>query len=36
MGYRKSHVFMGGELRLDEYGNSFSDAERISNIMNII
>jgi copper homeostasis protein len=33
MSYRKNHLFMGGELRLDEYGNSFSDAGKISNIM---
>lgn len=34
MTFRKNHVFMGGELRLDEYGNSFSNADRINGIIN--
>lgn len=33
MNFRKSHVFMGGELRLDEYENSFADAGKISNFI---
>lgn len=34
MKYKKSHVFMGGEVRLEEYTNSFTDASKINNIIN--
>jgi len=34
MVYRKNHVFMGGELRLEEYTNSFTGADKIKKFIN--